>query len=216
MNQPKKYSQNDEELVIKQYFFGQNPEELTVLDIGANDGITFSNSYGLIADGWNAHLLEPSAKAYSLMVSLHSENPRVKCHGYGIADFTGTAAFLESGSFENKGEDIALLSTLHEKELKRWGDKVKFEQVQAHFYTFADFMRNPLLNHNQKFDFITIDAEGSDWDILQQIDLDAVGCKMLCVEYNSLPLFRNLFTDYASKFNMKLRSFNAENLLFIK
>lgn len=210
------FSQNNEEQIVKEHFFGKNSDSLTLLDIGANDGQTFSNSLGLIRQGWTAHLLEPSVKAYTLLSDLHKDNPRVFTYGFGISDVSGTKAFWESGSYENKGEDIALMSCIDPKEKERWKDKVEFQQTQAHFYTFLDFMMNPNVQPGQIFDFITIDAEGSDWDILSQINLDAVQCRCLCVEYNSLPLMRNLFTDYAAKFGMRLREQNAENLIFVR
>ena len=47
------YTQNDEESVIRGYFGYQDPKCLFLLDIGANDGQTFSNSRQCILDGWN-------------------------------------------------------------------------------------------------------------------------------------------------------------------
>ncbi len=56
------YTQNNEEQIFIDYFKNQNPSELCVLDIGANDGKTFSNSLRLIELGWSAILIEPSPK----------------------------------------------------------------------------------------------------------------------------------------------------------
>ena len=53
------YSQNHEDDIVLNFF--QNTESnKTVLEIGANDGKTFSNSLLLIENGWKAHLVEPS------------------------------------------------------------------------------------------------------------------------------------------------------------
>lgn len=207
------YSQNNEDQVVAQIFDSLDPNQLTVLDIGANDGQTFSNSYALIQKGWNAHLLEPSPKAYALLKDLHKDNPKVSVHGFGIAEQTGVLEFHESGSFENRGEDIALLSCIDPKEKDRWNGKVDFTPTQAHFYTFADFI---LAIKKPVFDFITIDAEGHDIKILRQIDLDKVMCKCLCIEYNSVPDNHHQIQAIVEPLGFKLISKNAENLIYVR
>lgn len=210
---PSTYSQNDEDQIVSKIFEHCNPSELTVLDIGANDGQTFSNSLALIKQGWNAHLLEPSSKAYALLKELHSENPNVTIHGFGIAEKTAVIEFHESGSFENKGEDIALLSCIDPKEKERWKGKVEFTSTQAHFYTFEDFIKSI---PNPKFDFITIDAEGHDIKILRQIDLDKVMCRCLCIEYNSIERNHEEINLIVQPLGFKLISKNPENLIYAR
>lgn len=50
------YSQNDEEAIIMRYFANRTGR---LLDIGAADGMTNSNSLALIERGWRAVLVEP-------------------------------------------------------------------------------------------------------------------------------------------------------------
>lgn len=207
------YSQNNEDEIVAKIFSGCNPETLTVLDIGANDGQTFSNSYALILQGWNAHLLEPSVKAYALLKQLHSHNPKVNIYGFGIAEKTAVMEFHESGSFEGKGQDIALLSCINPKEKDRWAGKVEFTPTQAHFYTFEDFIKNI---PNPRFDFISIDAEGHDITILKQINLDKVLCRCLCIEYNSISANEIEIDNLVTPLGFKLISKNAENLIYAR
>jgi hypothetical protein len=54
------FSQNNEEQVILNYFRDQAPASLHFLDIGANDGLNFSNIRQLALNGWNGACLEPS------------------------------------------------------------------------------------------------------------------------------------------------------------
>ena len=51
------YSQNFEDEVIAEYF---GNFQGTLIDIGANDGKTLSNSHYIIEKGWKAHLFEPN------------------------------------------------------------------------------------------------------------------------------------------------------------
>src|SRR6186713_1166854 len=66
------YSQNNEEQIILDYF--REGKRGKVLDIGANDGITFSNSAKLIELGWSAVLVEPSPIAYQRLLQQHKQH----------------------------------------------------------------------------------------------------------------------------------------------
>ena len=56
------YTQNNEEELVRAYFSDKDTKTMCLLDIGANDGETFSNSRQLILDGWNAVLVEQALK----------------------------------------------------------------------------------------------------------------------------------------------------------
>lgn len=203
--------QNNETAVVLGYFSNKPAQQRTVLSIGENDGITFSNSYDLIQSGWKAVLLEPSPKAFARMSELHKDNPNVVCLNYGIANSTGDFDFNESSGYK-QGDDVSLVSTLIDSEMDRWRNDVTFEKITAHFKTFEDFSQIC----KEPFDFITIDAEGYDWEILKQINLDECGCQCLCIEYNGKSDLWNLYENYAKQFGMKMISNNPENLIFAK
>jgi hypothetical protein len=80
--------------------------------------------------------------------------------------------------------------------------------VQVQGYTFKRFQE---IWKVDKFDFVTIDAEGMDYAILSQINLTECGCKMVCVEYNSIDIDK--YIDYCSKFGMTVKHVNPENLI---
>jgi FkbM family methyltransferase len=206
------YSQNNEDQIVAQYFQGKDTTNFTLLDIGANDGKTFSNSLHLIENGWNGVLFEPSPKAFALLQELHKDNEKVECLNYGLALFNGEKRFYESGGYKN-GEDVCLYSSLDEEETKKWGDDVKFKEISADFITWSDFRAT---RKNQNYEFISIDAEGMDWIILNMIDLNEVNCQCLCVEYNSDLLLQAKMFKYVLSFGMKFHQKNAENLIFIR
>jgi hypothetical protein len=66
--------------------------------------------------------------------------------------------------------------------------------------------------NTEKFNFITIDAEGYDLCILKQMDLVALGCECLIIEHNGKDLQE--FTATASP--LKLIFNNGTNLIFVK
>lgn len=201
------YAQNGEDLFVLEYF-GDFKGEL--LDIGANDGMTFSNSRLLIEIGWDAHLLEPGSIFDELYDNYKTKPLTVAVHNFGIGEKSEVVQFYESGPHIKNGKDKGLVSTTDYQETLRWTD-VEFIEKNIQLVTFEnfyDFVERP------KFDFISLDAEGMDWQILQQIDLDAVGCKVLCIEWNSKPELLKLFTDYCKGFRIGLM--NAENLVFVR
>ena len=53
-----------------------------------------------------------------------------------------------------------------------------------------------------------------DYAVLSQMNLDELGCKVLCVEFNGLEIDK--YVNYVSKFNMQLVHKNHENLIFLK
>jgi len=206
-------SQNNESELVLNYFNTYFPNRTnTVLSIGENDGITFSNSYDLIERGWNAYLLEPSPKAFAKLKELHKHNDLVRCLNYGIASESGIFPFSESGSFNHTGDDVALYSSLIKSEQDRWGDKVAFNKVEAKFLTFEAFLDECL--HHVEFDYITIDAEGYDYNILSQINLKALGCKCLCIEHNGVVDLLDKYINYVSLHGLFEYNRNAENIIF--
>lgn len=203
-----KYSQNNEDQIISDYFTDKN---ISLLSIGENDGKTLSNVLRSIEDGANAVLVEPSLTAFYKMKELHKDNKRVQLFNVAIAEEFGTFDFFESGSHLGKG-DTSLLSTLDEKEIDRWKASGEvFNKTKTVAFTFSGLLE---LCKKDKFDLISIDAEGYDLKILKQIDLTKIGCKMLIIETNGVN--DSEFIDYCKSHKMKLYTSNHENLIFIK
>lgn len=199
------YSQNQEEKHILDYF---KEYKGTLLDIGANDGKTFSNSLRLIELDWRAYLVEPSKKAFEKLTSLHSGNVKVECLPVAIGQSNMKAILEESGWHLNHRSDIGLLSTLVPEEKKKW-DKVAFEKQECEVMDFKTF--TDLIDW-KCFDFISIDAEGMDMDILTQIDLTST--RLLCIEWNSIEAVKASILLYTSQFGMnKVIYQSGENLI---
>lgn len=205
------YSQNHEDDFILQYFQG---EKKTVLEIGANDGKTLSNSLLFIENGWSAYLLEPSPKAFERIVKLHDRNKAVRLYRVAIAEASEEKVYYESGELLGNG-DSALVSSLDSNELKRWNGTVTFEPSRIICKTWPDFIIANSLEKTE-FNFISIDAEGYDWIILQQIDLIAHNCEVLCVEWNGNIVLSDLFTEYANRHGLFELKRNPENIIFAR
>jgi FkbM family methyltransferase len=207
------YGQNKEDFIFDEYIkknYGENYKG-TILEIGANDGVTLSNSRYFIENGWFGFLIEPARKPFQKLI-LNKLNESI-CYNIAIGVEDKKLKFFESGSHISLDES-GLLSSLVEKETIRWRNRgVFFEEYDVDCLTWVSFTKKYNLE-NQIFDIISIDVEGLDYEILTQIDLDKVACKILCVEFNGKR--KEDYVNYLAKFNMVLVHTNGENLIFLK
>ena len=209
------YSQNHEDDIILMHFKSKvypleiAKHEFTLLEIGANDGKTFSNSLRLIEAGFKAVLVEPSPRAFQLLEKQHAGNESVTLHNFGFALFNGTQTFYESGGYQD-GDDVALYSSLDEEETKRWENTVKFQEVEADFRTWVDFR----LEFKDTYDFISIDCEGFDLTLLKQMNLKELGCKCLIIEWNGVESVAQEILEHCAQYNMVEMHRNMENIIF--
>lgn len=190
------YTQNDEEVYILEYF-----KDFTGVccEIGANDGKNLSNTAALIDRGWKGFLIEPS-KAFGNLQKNYANNTNVVCIEAGISTEDGEVIFYE-------GSD-SLLSTTKERLVDFWKD-CAFTPSTVKMLTWKTFCDT---YYAGPIDFLSIDAEGMDWDILQQIDLTNV--KMLCIEYTAGKIAE--FEQYCNRYGMVRLTHNMENLIMIK
>lgn len=201
------YSQNSEQQIISRYF---GDFKGTLLDLGCNNGVTFSNSRQLILDGWSATLVDASPRMAKECIKLYQGNDKVDVLNFAIYTEDGMGVLHESGAHVPNGSDYSLVSTIMPNEMNRW-QGVEFKEVDVPFICFDTMLVH--LNH-PKYDFISLDVEGVEFQILQQINLTSVGCKCLCIEWNSRRDLERLFTAYCGKHGMKEIHRNAENIIF--
>lgn len=206
----KDYSQHGEQQVILDYFEGCHG---VVMDIGANNGITFSNSRALLELGWYGILVEPCKTTFAELVNnCGLFTGKVLLHNIGISDYCGEADFYESGSIIN-GHDHSLVSSMKIKETERWKKKskpkdpiVSFTKTTIPVIDYATLLKN---SGNPQFDFLTIDVEGMELEILKQIDFSLIS--MVCVEYNGKD---ELAESYDAIIPMPLLYKNRTNVIY--
>jgi FkbM family methyltransferase len=195
------YSQNNEEQIIIDYF---GDYKGNLLDIGANDGITFSNSRKLLELGWSGELVEPANIPYLKLKELCKENKKVKLHKVAISDLRGELTFYSSGEHVGNG-DSDLLSTLSIVDKQKWENSTVYQESKVDSLKWLDFY------NWQVYDFINIDAEGYDLSILKQMDLKELGCKCLCIEHNGHQ-YNDMIRELR-RYNYKTLLVNNENLI---
>jgi FkbM family methyltransferase len=140
------------------------------VEIGAGDGINFSNTYLLEKNyGWNGILVEPSKTFYNKCiisrkctvvnkVLLDKHYKKVKFYEKKSGEFSHTEGFGDILASEIKSEYYV--------------EVVEFDHL------FANFSKIP------KIDFLSIDTEGSEQVILSSIDFFKFNPSVICIEHN--------------------------------
>lgn len=166
------YSQGPEEAHILN-FFGDKVG--TFLDIGANDGKTFSNTHALALNGWGGLCVDASPVAFASLQRTYPEPSKVQCLYGAVTNADGPITFHQASD--------TLVSSLSSQQPEIWkAFNFSWDTVEVPGMTFATMMNK---SRFKTFDFISIDAEGSDIAILQQMNLEALGCKLLCIEHDN-------------------------------
>ena len=174
------YSQFGEDLILAHLFAQLEIKKPTYLDIGANEPRYISNTYYFYTRGSRGVLIEPNPYLYK---KLKNYRPRdiVLNTGIGINDTTEADFYM----FPNYANG---LNTFSEKEARHWEEtgmkglgKVAVEKV----------IKLPLIPINQVLekyfkdkapDFISLDVEGLDLEILKSLDFETYKPAVICVE----------------------------------
>lgn len=164
---PKTFSQTGEDRIVD--FYLGNLKTGFYVDIGANDPVYQSNTYLFYKKGWSGVCVEPNILQCGLIKMVR---PRDKVLNIGLGPVEGTLDFYIL--------DPDTLSTFSENEAKRLKDlghktvKVKKVPVKTLAQVFKD------INHS--VDFLSIDTEGMDLEILKSNDWQKYRPKILVVE----------------------------------
>jgi len=146
------------------------------VEFGATNGIDLSNTLLLETEfNWTGILAEP---ALSWRESLVSNRPRAKLDFRGVWKESGTSiTFLESAEPELSTIESFKAADLHAKSRKF--SKVTYEVESI---SLVDLLKE---NNAPKFiDYLSIDTEGSEFEILSTFDFDEFTFSVITVEHN--------------------------------
>lgn len=204
-----------EESVIFDYLRNRTDFEWkfgTLLDIGANDGKTLSNSLALIEAGFEGLLVEASTKAFERLKETHNIPDRqVQLLNVAVGSYDGVIDFNESGELLGTG-DVALVSSTRQDEMDRWGVlNIQFKKISVPVITFATLMDRSIYG---EFDVVSVDIEGMEPEVIPQIDFTNLRTKIAVIEWNGKNA--DLYDGLLSGHGLKLIHINQENRIYAK
>jgi FkbM family methyltransferase len=161
----------------------KNAKNKTFVDIGANDGVSWSNTLRLERDyGWTGICIEPHPTMFERLAS----NRKAICLELAVNDKEGVLDFM---TIEGTWEANMLSGLLEnydprhreriEGEYKRYGGTASIKKVKCS--PLHDILKK---NNIEKVDYLSIDTEGSEENILKSIDFTAVNVELISAEVN--------------------------------
>jgi hypothetical protein len=170
------YSQYEEQKFLLKYF--NNKTDGILVDIGAADGVSNSNSRGLIEIGWSGILIEPNKNNFSKIEKIYFENEKIKIFNLGCSSETkkGIKFFID------KNDMYEQLSTFSESQMNSCREYFKCEFVEdtSDLIKTSELFEINLLSH---IDFLSVDTESYDYQVIEGVDFDKVNIDLICVEH---------------------------------
>lgn len=156
------YSQHGEDILVENLL--ENGVK-SFIDIGANDGVLFSNTYKFAKQGANGICIEPSKAAFNKLRFNQLLNPKVFCINAALSNKSGFL-YVEENGYEST------LSTVCAAETPK--------SIKVKTYTF-----DKLLEMYPKFvsvDLLSIDVEGHENEVLQGLTSRNFYAKIIILE----------------------------------
>ena len=185
------YSQHGEDILVS-HILGQVD---SFVEIGANDGVLFSNCYKFAKAGARGLCLEPSSKSFWKLRLNHLPHPRVKCLKLAASD-SSKKLFLEEAGYESVLSKVKPTS----------GEGL--QKVQA--VSMKDIWRKYPSFKNT--DLLSIDIEGHENEVLKGAGKEPLDAKVIILESDksteqemlSMPCLRKHRVGFANGINLLL------------
>lgn len=161
-NKKESYAQHGEDRLIDLLL----PSGVTsFIDIGANDGVLFSNTYKFAKMGASGLCVEPSKSSHTKLKLNHLFHHKVKCVNSAISDQNSIVFLQEAG---------------YEKTLSRVDKKATKNSIRVKCQTF-----DKLISRYPKFeeiDLLSIDVEGHEKEIFKGLTNKKFRSKLIVIE----------------------------------
>ena len=178
-------------------FFRGIPKGFLV-DVGAADGRDNSNSFRLLQHRrWRGILIEPEPKQFQALQNRYRGRPDVVCMNYGVGGVEG----------ERVLHCAAQVSTF----LPAWRDRciesygLEYEDVSVMVKPLTKILQE--LKAPSRIDFLTIDCEGMDLEVLQSLDFELYHPRLICMEGKGLSIsgYKEIYSTLGNVFFQEIR-----------
>ena len=185
------YSQHGEDLLVEQLLERVD----SFIDLGANDGTLFSNTYKFAKTGAKGICIEPSRSCFLKLKLNHLFHFHTKCLQLAVSDKEGTTYLTEEG-YENVLSVVSTDNSLNSYPVKTTS-------------LFALLERYPQF---KDADLVSIDVEGHEEQVIVGADNSLWNSKLIILEVDksnletmlSLPALQNHYPAYSNGINLIL------------
>ncbi|MCL5781986.1 MAG: FkbM family methyltransferase, partial [Patescibacteria group bacterium] len=145
------------------------------IELGADDGVTHSNTLFFEREhGWKGICIEPRKEPYELL----KKNRRCYCENVCVSDKPENASFLSIDGFG--GQLSGLVDKLEKKHL----DRINSTSLNTNTFKIDCVTLGYLMHkyHTESVDYLSLDTEGGELDILKSLDFKNHNIKVISVE----------------------------------
>lgn len=169
--------------------FFENKKDGVFVDIGAYDGVACSNTFTLEKNmGWKGICVEPNPETYSQCEKSRS------CLTANFA-ISNSAEYVNFRRVNGGGSSLScVLGVANNAHLNRINSEIEkqggsYEDIKVRATTlnciFDDLKESLSITENTNFiDYLSIDAEGSEYEILKSADLNLFHIPLISIEFN--------------------------------
>ncbi|MEX2410679.1 MAG: FkbM family methyltransferase [Candidatus Paceibacterota bacterium] len=177
---PYSFSQYNQDIIcFKRYL--SNISQGTFVEVGADDGISKSNTYFYELRGWKGLCIEPSPKRFKLL----DKNRDCVCENYAITESERSVEFMDVSGY---GKGLSgIVDEYDKRHKKRIKEEIKhpsnkgYEVVKVKTIPLKKLLKKHNINH---VNFCTIDVEGAELSVLKSIDFNDCIFDVILVENN--------------------------------
>lgn len=170
---PTKYSQENQDMIVFDTFFKNNTPGV-FCDIGGNHPLTFNNTRYFEEIGWTGYVFEPLPK----MKPLWEEHRKAKLFPFALSDTEGEVFFSVVSDDATFGDMFS-----HVKGNKKSGYNYKTEEILVQTKILKNVLKENDINY---INYMSIDVEGHELNVLKGIDFKSVKIDVLTIENNSI------------------------------
>lgn len=186
-------SQYGEHSYILDYFGGRVGR---FLDIGAFDGVTFSNTRPLADLGWSGVCVEPSPPAFCALMRAYEGNDKVQLVNAGVraAGGIGLTRFY-SNTVDAHASDM--LSSFSEQHVQKCA-AYPFREIWIPAIGWDSMIDMVDEVDRYTHDFINIDVEGTNLEVLASMPFHLFLPQMICIEMDpadKVPAMSKILSD---------------------
>jgi FkbM family methyltransferase len=163
--------QHGEDRVLN-FIFKDQPTGL-VVDVGSADGYLGSNSFGLLCKpGWDGILIEPEPKQFQELKDRYKNREGVICINCAVGTNEGVKTFYCGGQVSTFVEDVKKSAEVN------YG--IKYIETKVEIKTLSRILEEA--KAEKQIDFLSIDAEGMNYDVWQSLNPFLYSPRVVCIE----------------------------------
>ena len=158
-------------------YFGEPSTERTVVEVGAFDGYTYSNTWQLAQLGWRTVLFEPVPAHAEMCRQRYQACDNVSVHEVAVGADRSEITMRVGGEYSTADTSTAATyEGISYAAGKLTEATIRVEQAPL------DELLDPILGEDTEIDLLVVDVEGYETDVFAGFDLPRRRPKMIIVE----------------------------------